>query len=170
MTDWPRIVRDYSPIVWRISYRLLGNHADAADCLQETFVAAMAIARRQRVRNWPGLVRRVATTQAIAQLRRRLRQANRRSELTHWSTVPSGNPGPGQPAEDLELAAQLRRVLADLPAQQAEAVCLHYVEGMTYREVGRALGVKSGTVGSLLHRARYRVRELLTKTVVEHRR
>ena len=157
-------------MVWQICYRLLGNHADAEDCFQEAFVSAVALARRQQVRNWPALLRRVTTTQAIAQLRRRLRQASRRDELADWTAVPCSNPGPDQCAEDLELAARLRRVLSDLPPQQAEAVCLHYVDGMSYREVAQALGVKSGTVGSLLHRARLRARELLMEAVVEHRR
>ena len=54
MTDWPAIVGEHGPLVWRTAYRLLGGHADAADCFQETFVSAMDVAGREDVENWPG--------------------------------------------------------------------------------------------------------------------
>jgi RNA polymerase sigma-70 factor (ECF subfamily) len=166
MTDWPEIIRAHSPMVWKISYRLLGNQADAAECLQEAFVSAVTISRRERIRNWPALLRRLAVTRAIGLLRRRLRQAGPYNGVADWMVIPCDDPGPGQSAENLELAARLRHALATLPPQQAAAVCLHHVEGMSYSETARALGVRTGTVGALLHRARSRMRELLAGTAV----
>ena len=49
MTDWPAIVRRHGPTVWRTAYRLLNDHADAADCFQETFLSALEMSRRQKV-------------------------------------------------------------------------------------------------------------------------
>jgi len=40
MLNWKKIVDTHGPLVWRVAYRLLGNHADAADCAQEAFVSA----------------------------------------------------------------------------------------------------------------------------------
>ena len=63
--DWQMIVKKHGPAVWQTAYRLLGNHADAADCFQETFVSALKVSRKQRVRNFPALLVRPVTTQAI---------------------------------------------------------------------------------------------------------
>lgn len=70
MIDWQIIIKEHGPVVWQTAYRLLGNHADAADCFQETFVSALEFCQHQRVRNFSALLARLATTRAIDQLRR----------------------------------------------------------------------------------------------------
>jgi len=63
--DWQMIVKKHGPAVWQTAYRLLGNHTDAADCFQETFVSALKVSRKQRVRNFSALLVRLATMRAI---------------------------------------------------------------------------------------------------------
>ncbi len=167
MTDWQEIVSRHSALVWNTAYRLLGNHADAMDCMQETFVSALKVSRQQQIRHWGGLLRRLATARALDQLRVRLRQEERHDDPTDWMTVPSRNPGPVQQVQDRELGIQLRRALAQIPPQQAEVFCLRSFDEMSYREIARQLRIKRGTVGVLLHRARSRLRESLTSMMVE---
>ena len=162
MTDWQSIVDRHSGLVWRTAYRLLGSHADAADCMQEAFLAALEVSRRQRVRNWPGLLSRLATCRALDRLRRRIRLADRHTDLTDWAAVASPNPGPVQEAEAAELSARLRKALAELSPRHAEAFCLRFVSELSYRDIARQLGVDGSAVGVLLHRARRRLRELLS--------
>jgi RNA polymerase sigma-70 factor (ECF subfamily) len=50
--------------------------------------------------------------------------------------------------------------IAELPAAERDALLLHVWEGLTYDEVGAALGIPTGTVRSRLNRARQRLREL----------
>lgn len=50
--------------------------------------------------------------------------------------------------------------IADLPAAERDALLLYVWEGLTYEEVGTALGIPTGTVRSRLNRARQRLREL----------
>jgi len=161
MADWEVIVAEHGPAVWQAAYRLLGNHADAADCFQETFVSALQVARRERVRDWSGLLRRLVTARALDGLRRRLRRSVRREQIEDWMSVPAGNPGPEQRAHVGELAARLRQGLARLPRREAEVFCLCCLEGRTRKEVGRALGMTPNHVGVVLHRARSRLREIL---------
>jgi RNA polymerase sigma-70 factor (ECF subfamily) len=161
MPDWDAIVRQHGRLVWRTAYRLLGNHADACDCFQETFLSALSAARRQHVENWGGLLQRLATARALDRLRHRLRQAGRGGHLADEATVPCPAPGPPRQAESRELNERLRLALADLPPNQAEALCLHYLEEWSYQEIGRHLGIATNAVGSLLHRARARLREAL---------
>lgn len=79
--------------------------------------------------------------------------------------VASSNPGPVEEAQAAELAARLRRALAELPDQQAEVFCLRCIEQRSYREIGQQLGLKTSAVGVLLYRARGRLRVLLSGNV-----
>ncbi len=159
--DWRLIVDKHGPAVWRTVYRLLDNDADAADCFQETFVCALEVSRRQRVRNFPALLLRVATSRAINRLRQRIRQAHNKSGSPNLADVPAENPGPVQQAQCRELAQRLRQAVARLPQQEAEVFCLWYLSDMSYRQIAKELGIRANAAGVLLHRARLRLREVL---------
>jgi RNA polymerase sigma-70 factor (ECF subfamily) len=161
MIDWPALVRQNTPLVWRTVYRLVAHDADAADCLQETFVSAMAVARREPVGNWPGLLQRLATARALDCVRRRQRETVHQTPLGSSEAVASAEPNPLQEAVSRELANRLRLALADLPGPQAEAFCLRNLNGLSYLEVAKELGVSVDAVGVLLHRARHRLRDLI---------
>src|SRR5262245_66347624 len=81
MTDWNAIVREYAPLVWCTAARLLAREADAADCFQRTFLAAVELAAAEPVRNWAGFLKRLATARALEQLRSRYRDAPRSAAL-----------------------------------------------------------------------------------------
>ena len=65
MTDWETIVRQHASVAWRTAYRLLGNDADAWDCVQETFLEAVKIDRRESVRDWSALLCHLATVRSL---------------------------------------------------------------------------------------------------------
>lgn len=157
--DWQGIVKKHGPLIWQTAFRLLGNHADAADCFQEAFVSALEFSRRQRVRNFPALLARLATARAIDRLRQRLHQPLPNTEDTDWVAIQSANPGPVQQAQQHELAAKLRKALAHLPPQEAQVFCLRFLNNMSYRQIAKELDIKTNTAGVLLHRARVKLRE-----------
>ena len=163
MPDWQEIVSRHSPAVWRTAYRLLVRADEAVDCLQETFLAALEISRRQKVRNWSALLTRLCTYRALDELRRRLRRTQRFNGLSKWATVPSSNPGPVALAQAAELSARLRLALTQLPPQQAEVFCMRFLEDLSYRDIARQLGLKTSAVSVILHGARSRLRELLSR-------
>jgi RNA polymerase sigma-70 factor, ECF subfamily len=161
MTNWPEIVQQHAPLVWRTIYRLLPNEADAADCFQETFVSAMEVAGRQPVANWPGLLQRLATARALDCVRRQIRDRGRLTTPADWGSVLTDEPEPAQQMQSQELAEQLRRVLTQLTPQQAEVYCLRYLNDLSYEQIASELGLSVDTVGVTLHRARGRLRGLL---------
>jgi RNA polymerase sigma-70 factor (ECF subfamily) len=161
MIDWRAIVAEHGGTVWQTAYRLLSNHADAADCFQETFVSAIKLARREKVKNWGPLLRRLATARALDRLRQRLRRTQRSGDAADWAQVASASPSPVEAAEVVELRARLRRAVAELPEQQAQVFCLRYLEDMSYRQIARELALTSNAVGVVLHRARSALRGLL---------
>lgn len=160
MPDWQEILSRDGPAVWQTAYRLLGNRADADECFQEAFLAALEVSRRQEVRHWRALLQRLAAARAVDRLRERGRRG-RPEPVADWGAVPGRAPSPSQDAEDAELAEQLRQALAQVPPQQAQVFCLHCLEDWSYQEIAQQLGVSTDAVGVLLHRARQRLRELL---------
>ena len=166
MVDWKAIVDRDGPAVWRTAYRLLGNRADAEDCFQETFLAALELSRRERIEHPRAVLQRLATARAFDRLRRRYRRA-RDEARADWDAVAARDPRPPELAEAAELSERLREALAALPGQQAEVFCLHCLEGWSYSEIVGRIGSSTGAVGVALHRARSRLRKLLGPPVRE---
>lgn len=165
--DWNSITEQHACVVWQTAYRLLHDQADAADCLQETFLAAFELAQRQRVRNMRGLLLRLATTRAIDRLRQRTRRSREASGCEDWQQFACSRPGPEAEAQSEELAAQLRHAIGQLPPQEANVFCLRYFNDLSYREIARELGIKTGAAGVLLHRAKMRLRQFLEPVEAE---
>jgi RNA polymerase sigma-70 factor (ECF subfamily) len=161
MTNWSRIVEQHGPTVWKTVYRLLDNEADAADCFQNAFVAALKLSRREAVRNWPGLLKRLATTSALNGLRQRYRESSRVDSVVDGSAPDPKQLEPARAAETDELAEHLCRALAKLDTRQAQVFCLACLEGLSYREIAGEMGVRLNHVGVLLNRARSSLREQL---------
>ncbi len=163
MPDWDEIVRRDGPAAWRSAYRLTANRADADECLQEALVAAVGIARREEVRSWRALLQRLASARALDRLRRRKRRGAF-EPVADWGAIQGPMPEPSDAAEEAELAGALREALGRIPPKQAEAFCLHALEGWSYAEVAGHLGASVDAVGVLLHRARGRLRRLLAES------
>jgi RNA polymerase sigma-70 factor (ECF subfamily) len=159
MPDWQQILKEEGPRAWRTVYRLLGNRADAEDCLQETFLAAWELSRREEVRSWRSLLQHLATARALDRLRQRGR--GHRAQLADWNTVVSPGPSPSQGAEDADLVDWLRSALARLAPTQAEAFWLHSMEEWSYEEIARHMKVSTAAVGVHIHRARMHLRTLV---------
>lgn len=159
--DWQVVVQEHGPLVWQTAYRLLANHADAADCFQETFLAALETSRRQEVRNLPGLLVRLATTRAIDRLRQKSRL--RRTEACE-SEPAIDEANPLDRLEMQDLAGRLRRAIGRLPAQEARVFCLRHLGEMSYRQIARELQIGINVVGVSLHRAKAKLREALSAT------
>lgn len=167
MTDWQTIVDQQGPRVWRTAYRLTGNAADASDCVQEAFVSALEYSRQNPVRDWTGLMVRLATHRALDLLRRR-RRGGCCTTLEDWSGVGACTADPSLSAEQAELAGRLRQALARLPDRQAEVFCLRTLQELSYREIAVQLEMSVPSVAVSLHRARHALRRLLAGVAQEH--
>jgi RNA polymerase sigma-70 factor (ECF subfamily) len=156
--DWEGIVSRDGPAIWTTACRLLGNRADAEECVQDAFAAAVRISRQQTVDNWRALLQRLTTARAIDRLRQRTR---RKSDaiLFDLDLNPAAACDPAQVAEDRELAGRLRELLEELPDQQAQMFALHFVEGWTYPDLAQAFSISPGAVGMSLMRARAKLRQ-----------
>ena len=161
MTDWALVVREYGPVVWRTACRLLTREADAADCFQNAFVSAVEVAAGEPVRNWPALLRRLATARALEILRSRYRREARAGQWPDESPAGPGGADPVAAACESELTESLRAALSEIDPRQAEVFCLVCLEGLSNGEAAGLVGITPNHVGVLLHRARGALRERL---------
>ena len=168
MPDWQVILSRDGPAAWKAAYRVLGNRADADDCFQEACLAALEVSRREEVRNWPGLLVRLATARSLDRLRARQR-ARKRTVFTGLECLSELGASPPEDAEEDELVGEVRWALAQIPAKQAEAFCLHCLEDWSYEQIAQFMRVSGSAVGVLIHRARKRLRTLMSVPGTEGR-
>jgi RNA polymerase sigma-70 factor (ECF subfamily) len=62
-------------------------------------------------------------------------------------------PGPAAATEAAERAGAIRRAVAGLPPKLRQPVLLHYVEGLSYREIAHALGTGLSSVARRMEKA-----------------
>lgn len=158
---WQVIVTRYADLVWQTSYRLVGNYTDACDCFQDTFICVFEVSSRQKIRNFPGLLTRIATSRAIDILRRRCSRLRTSAEPQQMEALPAPNPGPAQQIQSKELCEKLREALIKLPCRQAEAFCMRYLNDMSQKEIASQLGITNNAAGVLVHRARLKLQQIL---------
>jgi RNA polymerase sigma-70 factor, ECF subfamily len=162
------LVDRHAPRLYRMAVSLCGNAADAEDVLQEAFTGAYRglgrFEARSSVKTW---LSRILVTQA-ALWRRRGRGRREVLSLTslagpqeeEGTEVPVPAAGDG-PAAEAGYRLDLRAALQTLSPDHREVVTLREIDGLSYEEIARVLGVPRGTVESRLHRARAELRERL---------
>jgi RNA polymerase sigma-70 factor, ECF subfamily len=170
--DWQHVVRTHASLVWATIRRYIANHADAADCFQETFVKAMEVSRRQPIRHWPGLLQKIATTTALDALRKHIRERSRfvADSQSMLDRITDRGVQPVEAAQADELADWLRTHLAKLPQQQAVVLCLRAINGLSYEQIGEAMNMTANSVGVMIHRGRAKLEQLvsLDRTLSRH--
>jgi RNA polymerase sigma-70 factor (ECF subfamily) len=149
------LVRIHFTAVYTVLFRLTGNHEDAEDLAQETFVRAWgSLAHYRADAAFATWVRRIAVHLAQDHHRSRLRRGA--------STALADEGGEGEPAiaraqEDVE-PGELQRALSvaldRLPPRLRAAVVLRTLEEKEYSELAQLLGVKPATARMHVMQAR----------------
>jgi RNA polymerase sigma factor (sigma-70 family) len=134
--------------------RLVGDAALAEDLLQVTFLSVVRGRGRCEPRvNLRAWLFAVATNAARDALRRARRRREERRE------VPEAHVDPVQP--DPPAARALQEALAELPADQREAVLLHKMHGLSFPEIAEALGIGISAAKVRAHRGYEKLRARL---------
>ena len=138
--------------VYRLSYAILGDEADARDAAQETFVTAWRqIGRLRDADRFEAWLQRVAINAARMTHRARRRRGVREIPASRVGGV-TDLVAPSNPSE--ADAAVLDVALRRLPIEQRTILALHHLEGRPITELAVILEIPVGTVKSRLHAAR----------------
>jgi RNA polymerase sigma-70 factor, ECF subfamily len=152
------LVERHQKTLWAVALRYAGNQHDAADLVQDAFLALFQKAGRYKPQGrFLSYLLCILVTRAIS-TRRKQRP----------TPLESPEPLAIQPDGEGSLAlAQSRQTiaakLAQLPARQRMAIVLRYYEDLSYAEIAETLAISPKAVERLLHRARRTLRGIMDR-------
>jgi len=156
------LMKRYAASVYKVTYALTRNHADADDLSQETFIRAFrAIARFDEHYQFYTWVRKIAVNLCFNYLKRGRKFSFVPLPMSDGEAESVDIADPRPPAADSGLRRDLDQALVKLPPDQRAVFVLRVNEEMSYAEISQALGIPVGTVMSRLNWAREKLRELL---------
>ncbi|MBX5469312.1 MAG: RNA polymerase sigma factor [Thermoleophilaceae bacterium] len=140
--------------VYSYAYYRVGNHHDAEDLTEQTFLQAYRhFERAQREANGrplrPWLIR-IAHNLAANYHRDRSRRPQ--TQLDDATVVSAPHPT-AELVEQREEVGEVLAGVASLPDDRREALIMRFALGMDNREIARALGRSEGATKVLIHRA-----------------
>jgi RNA polymerase sigma factor (sigma-70 family) len=157
------LISPYKNDALKIARRMLRDPFDAEDVTQEAFLQAFlglsSLENRERFGAWL-----FAIVVNLCKMRLRVRRDwNLEADwqggrLLRNSRMLDLQPSPESIYEATELHQIVLDAVASLPGDQQSAVRMHYLEGLSLREVGLLAGVTLGAVKVRLYRARSRLR------------
>ncbi len=152
--DWNHIVDTHVRRIVQIAFKILGSEHDAEEVAQEVFTEAFQVHQREIVRDWTGLLVRLATLRSLD--RRRTRK-----ETVSLDRLNESGSSLSDSLEESELKEWLRAQIAQLPDRQAAVITLISLEGLSREEVAMALQITPENVSATLYQARCRLKEAL---------
>lgn len=155
-----QLVRSYHRRVYMTAYRIMGNHDDANDVVQDSFVRAMrglsAFDMRSDFFTW---LYRIVVNVALNHLRQRRRR--RTVPLEQVPLPPNlaqeAEQSPGRALELKRMVAEIGEALDELPDTLRATLVLVVLEGLPYRDAAGILDCSEGTVAWRVHEARQRL-------------
>ncbi len=152
------LYRAHAPRLFGLACRMVGR-TEAEDLLQDIFLTAHRKLGLYKGESSLGTwLFRLATNQCLDYLRSR---GARLAQLTETFDEEPVSAATGTMRSVVD-RVDLERALATLPAGCRTVFVLHDVEGLEHREIGELLGISDGTSKSQLHKARLRLRAMLT--------
>jgi len=165
------LVRQYQPRLLRLAEATVGSRAVAEEACQDTWLAVVRgvehFEGRSSLKTW---LFRVLLNRARTSASREQRAGRPDGEAVERFDGSGAWAEPPVPWSDRvddrlvaqDLARRVHELLPTLPEQQRQVVLLRDVEGLDAADVSSLLGITDGNQRVLLHRARARLRALLT--------
>lgn len=164
------LVKEHTGKVMGLAWRLVGNHAEAEDLVQEAFLrlhrALPHFRGESRISTW---LYRTTTRLAIDFLRReRIKRKlfffrHDNDALDPVDLASDDRSGPERDQQSREAMHSLRSSLNKLSTRQHVIFTLRHYEGLPLKEIAEHLGIEVGTVKAHLHRAITQLRKDLSE-------
>jgi len=153
------IVRKYQERLYWMINRMVQNHDDTDDVIQNVFIKAWkALPKFREDANLYSWLYRIATNESITFI-------NKRKKRGHTSEVNEMLPGSinaNDPTES-EILEKLEAAIATLPEKQRLVFHLKYYEEKKYSEISEALGTSVGSLKASYHHAVKKIEQFLTE-------
>jgi RNA polymerase sigma-70 factor (ECF subfamily) len=158
------LYRAHAGRLYNLVFRMAGSTPEAEDLLQEVFLHAHRKLASFRGESSLGTwLYRLAVNHCLDFLRGR--QAKMSRSTGSFDDDGADEPATVVPAIPTAISRlDLERSIARLPPGCRAAFILHDVEGFEHQEVAKMLGVSEGTSKSQVHKARMKLRAMLSAT------
>lgn len=159
------LVRRYQDRVYWVVRRIVGDHEDAKDIAQDTFIRAFHALGDFRgdssVYTW---LYRIATNLGLNHIRkRRVRQFLRLEDVQETADHTGGSADAGMERD--EMRTLIERAIAHLPDKQRAVFILRYYEELPYEEIARILKRSTGGLKANYFHAVRKVEEYVRRAM-----
>ncbi len=162
-----QLVLQYQDLAYSHAYALLGNHADAEDATQESFIKAFQCFSQFRGEAFRPWLLKIVTNTCYDEMRRGKRRPvpvplepedeyGEENDTPFWLTDP--RPLVHSTVEQRELFDSIFQIIDDLAEEYRAAITLVDLHQLDYAEAAQILGVRLGTLKSRVARARFQVK------------
>ena len=157
VTAFESLYRSHAARVYAICLRMVADPTRAEDLTQEAFIRAWEKLRSFRGKSaFATWLHRLTVNIVLGEIRSRGRRKDEGVATEELRVVPDL-----RPVRQPEAEIDLERAIATLPSQARMVFVLHDVEGFRHAEIGKLMGIATGTSKAHLHRARRILREVL---------
>jgi RNA polymerase sigma-70 factor (ECF subfamily) len=166
------LYRRHATLLRGVIYRVVRNHADVDDVLQDVFVeiwdrSKTYLSEKGRPLGWMITLSR---RRAIDRVRRIIAHHHATSRFELEGTMTGGDSPPNQAAEALH-ATERRDVIASilkrLPDKQREAIEMAYFHGLSQRKIAAVTGSPVGTIKTRIQLALHKIERFLKSFSIE---
>ena len=146
------LYRRYLDRVYGYAFYQLGDHHDAEDATERTFLAALRALDtfRDEGATFRAWLFRIAHNTIANARRSRFR---RRTEPLPEGLRAAPNADPAGLVLEAEERRRVLRAVSELPDDRRQVVLLRFVDGLSSREIGQVMDRSEGAARVLLHRA-----------------
>lgn len=153
--DIEECYRKYGPMVRRRCQALLKDPQLAADLTQDVFVQVLRKQASLQDKGLSSLFYRIATNLCL----NHIRDASRRPGVVHDDTLHKIAVAQGALGQRVEAKSMLQALFRDNIEDYGATAVLHWVDGMTHKEVAEALGMSVSGVRKRLAKIQAKVQE-----------
>lgn len=163
------LIEQYYKNIYRYAYQCTGNHQDADDICQETFLRALGnIKMLKDGEKFKGWIFRIASNLSRKRIKKLKIEKNRKSLTSVDVSQRRFEETEKQPLENLsgkEKAMIILEGLQEMPEQIRKAIILVLIEGQTQKEVAEILDCSEATVSRNVNTAKNLLRHRLQNLV-----
>jgi RNA polymerase sigma-70 factor (ECF subfamily) len=168
------LIQRYEQKVYNIAYRMLGNPEEAKDAMQDSFLRSYRFINKFKGEStfytW---LYRITTNVCLTRLKQRQKKESLTLSLDEpiadaedtQREIPDFKYSPELLHERQAMQKALQSAINELPSEYRSVIVLRELQGLSNKEVSKALRLTVASVKSRLHRGRVFLRNRLSKYI-----
>ena len=161
------LMRRHQERVYWVARRVVGNHEDADDIVQETFIkGVVGLGDFRGDSSFFTWLYRIAVNLSLNTIRKR-QVLNYLRDSPLLSRILPLEEDPEKEVEARELQTRIERAIASLPDKQRSVFILRYYEELTYEEIAQILKTSVGGLKANYFHALKKVQQYLKNEISE---